>query len=235
MKLKLTKTLLSKRPEPKDIYAGVLSVLTLWLIFFITDNSWTASGKLVFENKEYWRAFTTTFIHGDFSHLSNNSFFFTGLAILLHTYFGSFMFPLVSLIAGGLINLVVLKFYPPEVHLVGISGVIYFMAAFWLVLYIGIERKLTLTRRLINATALTLIFLFPEALKQEVSYLAHGVGFGMGLIVGMLYYFFQREYFKSQEIWEEVEDLEEDIIYLSEEDYSFSESKPSPSFCLDKQ
>ncbi len=189
-------------------------------LFSFDNHSFMANGKVVYENGQYWRAFTTSLLHGDLNHIASNSFFFTGLAVLLNTYFGFWVFPVMSFIVGGFINLITLKFYPPEVYLVGISGVIYFMAAFWLVLYIGIERKISLTRRLINSLALALIFLFPDAMKPQVSYLAHFVGFSFGITLGLGYYFLFRKNFLSHEVWKEVQpDPIENIVYLGEDQY----------------
>lgn len=220
MKLKLTKTLLSGRPTERSILIALTGLFVMGFLFSLGDRSLEANGRLVFQDGQYWRAFTTSLLHGDFSHIANNSFFFTGLAILLNTYFGFWVFPVLSFIVGGLINLVTLHFYPPEVYLVGISGVIYFMAAFWLVLYIGIERKISLIRRLINALALSLIFLFPDAIKPQVSYLAHFTGFVFGLVLGLGYYFIFKNKFKQEEVWEVVKpDPIENIIYLDEGEY----------------
>lgn len=173
---------------------------------------------MIYEKNQYWRAFTTSLIHADANHLSHNVLFFTGLAILLNHYFGWFIFPLISFLAGGLINLIALKIYPPEVHLVGISGVIYFMAGFWLTLYLFIERRLTLVRRSMNIIALSLIFLFPEALSARVSYLAHGLGFLIGVILGVTYFFMRKRFIRAQEVWVEQEpdpEYEEDLDQYS--------------------
>lgn len=159
---------------------------------------------MVFEQGHYWRAFTTTFVHADYKHLGHNALFFTSLSVLLHNYFGNFIYPFLSLFMGGVINLIVLAIYPPEIYLVGISGVVYFMGALWLVMYLFIERTLPLKKRIIVATGLFLIFLAPEAvIKKEVSYLAHGVGFALGIPVGILFYYFHRKEIRSQEVWVE--------------------------------
>lgn len=105
---------------------------------------------------------------------------------------------------GGVINYFTLQFYEPQTYLVGISGVIYFMAAFWMIHYIGIERRLSLKRRLINTIAVALILLFPQSFDQQVSYLAHGIGFGSGTLVGLPYFLFNRTKYLASEVWEEI-------------------------------
>lgn len=222
MDRKLIKTYLSKRPSKESLITGVLGLFTLLLFFSFNRDSFTANGYLVFGKKEYWRAFTTTLLHADLTHLSHNAFFFTGLAALLHTYFGFWVFPVLSLIVGGIINLITLSFYPPHVHLVGISGVIYFMASFWLTLYLLIERRQKLTIRIIHAVAISLIFFFPETIKPQVSYLAHGMGYVLGIPVGIFYYYINQRRIREKDQWLELEETTE------EENYYHLESPEAP-------
>lgn len=227
MHTKLNKTFLSKRPSTSSFFIAVLSLLTLLLFFGFDQRDFSASGQLVFKKKEYWRAFTTTLLHADLNHLAHNAFFFTGLAALLHNYFGYWIFPVLSFFIGGLINFVALHFYPPEVHLVGVSGVIYFMATFWLTLYILIEKRQTLLVRLIHAVAVSLIFLFPQVFQPEVSYLAHGLGAIIGVPVGIIYYALNKHRIKAREEWIELKisrkEQEMEEIILSDPSFSHPE------------
>lgn len=182
--------------------AGLLGLSTLALFFGADRELLSASGHLVFERREYWRLFTATLLHADLVHFFHNAFFFAGLAGLLSTYFGVWIFPVLSLFAGAAINLVALWWYPPEVHLVGVSGVIYFMASFWLTNYLLIERRQKLIVRLLHAGAVSLIFLFPQTFESQVSYLAHGLGFAFGAPAGLLYYLIFREEIRSFERYE---------------------------------
>ncbi|MFP5386547.1 MAG: rhomboid family intramembrane serine protease [Bacteriovoracia bacterium] len=232
MKLKLTKTFLSKRPRGKSFLVAFASLLILLLFFGEGRENLSANGYLVFQKKEYWKAFTTTFLHADLTHLAHNAFFFAGLAGLLHNYFGFLVFPVLSLIVGGLINLVALSIYPPEVHLVGVSGVIYFMASFWLTLYLLIERRQKLIVRVVHAIAVSLIFFFPQVFEQKTSYLAHGLGFLFGVPLGLLYYFLNRRKIRSFDEWTEINKDEEyeDTIELDASSYHLvkpEDSSPS--------
>jgi rhomboid protease GluP len=184
--------------------AGVISLAVLALFCGVKREHFSANGILVFQEKEYWRLFTTTLLHSDLKHFAHNAFYFGALAALLHNYFGLWIFPVLSFLAGGLINLVALSFYHPSVHLVGVSGVIYFMAAFWLTLYIKIERRQKLSIRLIHALAVSFIFLFPEFFENNVSYLAHGLGYLFGILSGMIYYFLFEKEIRARDEWIEV-------------------------------
>jgi membrane associated rhomboid family serine protease len=201
MVMLLKKTLLSKKLNPKSIFLGVASYLCLLLLFVLDDQRLTANGDLVYKQGLYWKAFTTSLMHGDFVHLGHNTLFFVAFAVLLNSYFGLWIFPFLSLVVGGIINLIALKIYPPQVYLVGISGVIYFMAAFWMTMFIFLERHMTVSRRIIITTGVSLVLFFPEAFKKNVSYLAHGLGFGLGIILAIIFFKLRREALQSHEVW----------------------------------
>lgn len=200
---------------------GLVSYFVLLMVFIIDNQALSANGYQVYEKGQYWKAFTTTLMHGDFVHLGHNTMFFVTFAVLLNFYFGFWIFPILSFLVGGLINLIALKVYGPEIYLVGISGVIYFMAAFWMTLFVGIERQMSLYRRLMITTGVSLILFFPDAFVQNVSYLAHGLGFGIGIILGGIYFGLKRSDLRKHEVWIEKApanyDLEEYIDQLEKE------------------
>lgn len=115
------------------------------------------------------------------------------------------MFPVMSLVMGGVINLLALSTYPKEVTLVGISGVIYFMASFWMTSYVMIERKMKFGRRLIIATGISLALFCPDLmhLEEKVSYLSHGLGFILGIPSALLWFWWNKEMVRSEEVWKE--------------------------------
>ncbi|HXH29362.1 MAG TPA: hypothetical protein VNJ01_00995 [Bacteriovoracaceae bacterium] len=53
---------------------------------------------------------------------------------------------------------------------------------------------------------MALIFLFPQGgiLEERVSYSSHAIGFIIGVILGVSYYFYQQEKFLAKEVWIEV-------------------------------
>jgi rhomboid protease GluP len=221
MDLKLNKTYLSRPHTTGSLFMSVIA-LSLMVIFFGFDSkNFYANGYLVFEKKEYWRLFTTTLLHADLDHLAHNSFYLLGLSYLLHSYFGFWVFPVLSVLIGGLINLVTLSFYPPMVHLVGVSGVIYFMASFWLTLYLLIERRQKLRSRIIYAFGVSLILLFPQVFYPEVSYLSHGTGFVLGIVTGAIYFAINFKKIRDYEEWVEVKKDPVDVfdVELNPEEY----------------
>jgi membrane associated rhomboid family serine protease len=222
MQLLLTKTLLSKKTTPQSTFVGLLSYFILLLVFIADNQNLSANGYLVYEKGEYWKAFTTSLMHGDFVHLGHNTLFFLAFSVLLNSYFGFWIFPVLSFIVGGAINLIALKIYEPHIYLVGISGVIYFMAAFWMTMFVALERHMSLYKRMMITTGVSLILFFPELFtKNNVSYLAHGLGFGMGIISALIYYRFNRKTLRGHEVWiEKTPDLEEEHF---DEDFSLKD------------
>ena len=74
------------------------------------------------------------------------------------------------------------------------------MAAFWLALYMGIERRLTPLRRVVNSVAFTLMLLTPETFEPRVSYRTHAIGYGVGLMAGAFYFTLNRARFRAAEV-----------------------------------
>lgn len=206
--MKLVKTLLSKpfNPWSYPISAGVLLVFLLTSTFLWTQSTsaplLTATREQVFGRHEYYRLFTTIGMHADLRHFLGNAIFFFIFGFLLHSYFGIFWFPVLSLVFGALINAITLALYPPEVTLLGASGVVYFMAGAWATLFFLIERKSHWMKRAVAAVGVSLILFFPTSYEPEVSYAAHGIGFAVGIIVALFYFNLRQEKIRAHEYWE---------------------------------
>jgi rhomboid protease GluP len=203
--LKLSKTLLHQKLSHASLFTGAFSLFLLIFFFAVRKEDLMANGDLVFRKHEYWRAWTTAFVHADYKHLGTNAVYFSILATILNNYFGNLLYPIVSLLSAGIINMIVLAFYPSHTYLVGISGVVYFMAGMWFTLYLLIERTRRMKDRIVIALGLSLIFLAPEIffLKENVSYLAHGVGFVLGVPVAALYFYCFKKEIREEEVWKE--------------------------------
>lgn len=125
---------------------------------------------------------------------------------------------------GGIINLLTLAYYPREVYLVGISGVIYFMASFWMTNYVMIERKMKLNKRLIIATGISLALFCPDLmnLDEKVSYLSHALGFILGIPTAILWFYAHKTLVRNEEVWIERSPVKydwEEAIELLPPDY----------------
>ncbi|MFC1669696.1 rhomboid family intramembrane serine protease [Spirochaetota bacterium] len=145
-----------------------------------------ASGEAVFGKHEYWRALTSVFTHADFSHLLSNTPLFFIFGWFLRAYFGVIIFPLASFLVGIACTLVTISVYEPHIRLLGASGMVYGMVALWLAFYVRYDIDHSVPMRIFRAVGFSLILLFPTVFDPRVSYLAHAVGFGVGLVFAIL-------------------------------------------------
>lgn len=172
----------------------IILSLCLILSLFYWDTSQAISSLLpvnqflINEKHQYWRLFTSTFIHGDLDHLLSNSLMLGFLTFYVTSFYGTFLSLFISFFMGSIINLIVIQFYPAELFLVGASGVVYYLWGFWLMLYLFIQRQLSIQARLIRVIGVFLILLIPTNYVPNTSYSAHYIGFLLGLIVGLIYY-----------------------------------------------
>ncbi len=191
----VTETHLSRKPARGSfaVAAASASLLLLGSLVYWTDASGLArflpaSREAVFGKSEYWRPFTSIVAHADFQHFAMNAIVFGLLAFLLYGYYGALVFPVLSLANGALTTALSLTTYEPDMHLVGASGVVYWMAGFWLSLYLLVERRVTLGKRMVRALGFALVVLIPATLEAQVSYRTHAIGFGLGVAVGLAYF-----------------------------------------------
>jgi len=208
----IRKTWLSQKPKPWAFascafWVGI--VLGGFLCFqndILHASQWmSANPQQVFAQQEYWRAWSTLFAHADLAHLGSNLVLFIPFAFYLMGYYNFLLFPLAGFVVGGLVNLLVLKTLPSEITLIGISGVVSWMAAAWLTLYVLIQRNESLRRRLGKAAIVSLILFVPDKFDPHVSYLCHGLGYLFGILAGFIYFLFYRQVFRDAEQVEEVE------------------------------
>ncbi len=75
---------------------------------------------------------------------------------------------------------------PPQTQLIGASGMVYAMVAMWLVVYMNFETHYPFRTRLMRAVGFTLVVMIPTTYQKNVSYLAHGMGFGLGILFGVV-------------------------------------------------
>ena len=68
---------------------------------------------------------TAIAVHTDMAHFVSNAILLAFFSYLLFGYFGFWVFPVLGLALAGLTNYLSLLTYPPEVSLVGASGLVY--------------------------------------------------------------------------------------------------------------
>jgi rhomboid protease GluP len=201
---------LTRRLDPSAFTLSAL--ITLSLIFVSLLNwrdvagfaaSMPANSERVFTAHEWWRAWTTLFVHADLRHLLSNALLFSIMGVFLIGYFGVWVFPTAALFAGGLVNLIVLRGMPQEVELIGASGVVFWMGGFWLTLYFCLESRRSLSQRTLRAIGVALALFMPtETFDPSVSYASHLWGFVFGVAMGLIYYLMRRRDFLAAEVRE---------------------------------
>ena len=203
---------LTQKPNPLSYWMASSSLIALlvssfvyWRADFGLSHLFAAVPIKVFQQHEYWRLWSALFVHADIGHLLSNSFLFSIFSYFLFGYFGSFVFPFMALIFGGLVNYIVLKTLPPTVELVGISGVVYWMGAVWLTLYFLLETREAVPRRLVKTIGIAAVLFIPETYHQNISYLSHFIGFVSGVVFALFYYWYKRTQFQKHEVIELVE------------------------------
>jgi len=191
----VTETLLSRKPARGSLGVAGASVLLLLagsLVYWTNAAGLAgylpASREEVFGRSQYWRLLTSILAHSDLEHFAANALVFGLLAFLLYGYYGALVFPGLSLLTGALTIALSLATYEPATHLVGASGVVYWMGGFWLSLYLLVERRVGPGKRILRAAGFSILVFLPTVLEPEVSYRTHAIGFGLGVAFGLAYF-----------------------------------------------
>lgn len=199
-------TLLSRKPRPG---AAWLALGTLGVLVFVSVASWhqnplrlAATPESVFGERQYWRLLSSMAVHADERHLVVNGAVLGLLTYLVYGYFGPTSYPLLGLMLGAAAMGLTLQTYPPHVVLLGASGLVYLLAAFWLTSFVLIERRLSPMKRLLRATGFTLVTLVPTSFDPHVSYRAHAIGFALGLLWALAHFFTRRDAIRKEELVE---------------------------------
>jgi rhomboid protease GluP len=206
--LRIRATLLSGKPRPESVPASLLAGMVLVFVAVLCWRDPALFGRMsasrfqVVGHKEYWRLLSAIGVHADLAHLGVNMVFVLFFGYLLYGYFGVWVYPAAMLILAAMTNLLSLLTYPPDVALIGASGLVYVMMCFWLVLYALVERTLPFKKRLLRISGIALIVLVPTTVQPEVSYRTHFIGCGVGAIAGVAYFLGRRTQIRSVEVVE---------------------------------
>lgn len=171
----------------------------------------SATKALTYEAGQWWRLWSSALVHGDLKHLLNNSVMLVIMGYFVSSHYSPLIHPFGSLFIGGIINAIVLYYYPEHVKLVGASGVVHFLWGFWLVLYLFIQRHLKLSRRIMKITIVGMVVLIPSEFHANVSYLAHFVGLASGIVLGLFWWVMRKSYFQAFEKYEVKTEFEPDF------------------------
>lgn len=202
-------TFLSQKPNPSGFTFSLISLLVVCGVSGIYWEQIEPYHRLVagardriFIHGEYWRVFTAMAVHSNVTHLLSNALPLGVLIWLVHGYFGQAIYPWMSLCLGAAVNLISIYTYPSGSVLVGASGLVYLLAAFWLTMYIFLDRRFSMPKRLLRATGFALIVFFPTTFEEKVSYRTHAIAFGMGIFWALAYFPLQIKRFRTAEVIE---------------------------------
>lgn len=210
--------MLAEPPRPNSLLVALTATSLLWLVSAYAWNQGDRVAELlaadstkIWDASEAWRLLTAVAVHADGSHLLANSLLFCLLAYLLYGYYGFWVFPVATGILGATANWLALWTYLPQrVRLVGASGVVYLMAGFWITLYVLVERRYPLRRRLLRCAGVFLVVFLPTTVEPTVSYRTHWIGLALGVTFAAAYFLVFRERIRRAEVsvpvWEESEE-----------------------------
>ncbi len=206
---RIRETLLSRKPREASLHVAASAVVTILVISLL---AWRNGAALlptlaatsvgVLEEREYWRLLTAVAVHSDILHFFSNAIFLTLFGYLLFGYFGFWVFPVLSLAMAGLTNYLALLTYPPGAGLVGASGLVYWMAGFWLSMYVLVERSQGLGKRIMRAMVFGMVLLLPTTFQVNVSYRTHAIGFALGAVSAFAYFQRNRHSIRAAEVVE---------------------------------
>ena len=210
---RVRETLLSRKPRRDSLRVAAVFVL---IVVGASLLGWRNGGaplaslsanQSALDGPEYWRLVTAVAVHSDLQHLFSNIIFVALFSYLLYGYFGFWVFPALGVALAALANYLSLLTYPAGVSLVGASGLVYWMAGFWLSMYLAVERTLSPGKRAMRAVGIAMVVLLPTSFDAGVGYRVHALGFGLGVIAAFVYFRRNREAIRAAEVVEvEVED-----------------------------
>lgn len=183
-------------------FAVILTTLVYWMLPLDKSNLLTASYNSVFVNGQWWRLLSAVFIHSDPAHLLSNLLLLSIFGFFVYGYFGLRIFPLMAVLIAAIVNGLTVASYDSEMVLLGASGLVYVLGAFWLTLYFFIQRQYRITSRLIRVVGISLMLFAPSTFVPTTSYTAHAIGFLLGVLSGGIYFYLNFKKIRSHEVFE---------------------------------
>lgn len=216
---KLVGTLLTRKPAASS---STVALATALVITAITLLGWyipsvgqilPVSGEQFFSQAQWWRPWTACFAHADVAHLLSNLFLFVIFGRFLNGHFGRWLFPFWAFVLGGVANLIVLPSYPPELSVLGASGVVNVLGGIWLALYFMISRQYKMSGRVVRTLGVSLLLFAPQEFRPNVAERVHAAGLVCGLAFGFIWFYIFRNEIRSFEVWEAIlpDDPEDDL------------------------
>ena len=204
----IVETLLSRAPRKGSAALSLCAIAVVFVFSLIYwGNSFGLTDQLlidrdrVFISHEYWRLFTGILVHFDLNHFVSNALGLFLFGYLLYGYFGPRIYPVGVALLGTLVNGISIATYEPGSKLLGASGIVYLMAAFWLTLFVSAERRYSIGKRLARSAGFALVMLVSSTFDPSVSYRTHYIGFFTGVLFGVIYFLIEKDRIRAAEIF----------------------------------
>ncbi|MFJ8263724.1 rhomboid family intramembrane serine protease [Rummeliibacillus sp. NPDC094406] len=172
-------------PVISSLIAINVVVYLIGLIPPLGDNILTmgASVNYLIADGEYWRLFTSMFIHGGFFHLLFNMFSLYVFGPELERIAGKLRFFTIYLVSGFMGDAVSFLIQPPNYASIGASGAIFgIFGAFVALVYYTRKTMPQLKQIIMPIIVISVIMTF---LQPNVNGTAHIAGLITGLIIGL--------------------------------------------------
>ncbi len=207
-------TLLNQRPHPLGIWCilylnlfVILASQLYWQLDPQLQETLAATKFKVISEFRWWTLIVSVFTHANLAHLLSNL-----LALSLYGYFVfSYLTAKIKrsaiFLAGGLLlatlltQALSLSTYTDQIILLGASGGVFVVLGFWLANFNLIARNVSFRGRFLRSSAVALMSLIPASFEQEVSYRTHWIGFAIGNLIGLLYFYANKQRIRSFEVF----------------------------------
>ncbi len=180
-------TLLGNKPSFLTVFLSTFSVIFVtFLDWGSPADSFAVSAHSLFSEGRFDKLFLSMMSHGDGAHLLSNLLGFVGFGYLLKRHFGTLAFPIMPALAGVVTTILTLMTMPTHTGLIGSSGIVFAMVGLYVSLYFSLETRHSAAHKLVRVSGFLLVLFFPSEYSQTTSYMAHGIGFGVGILSALV-------------------------------------------------
>jgi rhomboid protease GluP len=164
----------------------VLNVVCYFLAFMGNDNEYfflfAQVNSSIINDYEYWRLFSSMFLHSDLLHLFMNMFALLLYGSLVERFFKKHEYLIIYFLSGFLGNLFTLLLYPPNSLSVGASGAIFGLLGAAIILVARSNERTVLVLAIIY-----LVYFLMASFQPGINAWAHLFGLMGGLLFGYLF------------------------------------------------
>ena len=206
---RLVGTIITGKPKKSSLAVTFSTILVIALVtqfYWQAPPIWSellpAIKDKIYNEGEWWRVFTAIFIHADFGHFLSNMYMLGIFSFFVYGYFGFGVYPILSFFCAGIVNALSIMTYAPEVRLLGASGLVYLLGGVWFTLYFLVQRQYSLVNRSLRVIGIGFMIFLPTTFVPTVSYRTHAIGFVVGVVMGVVYFYRNQKFIRTCEVYE---------------------------------